>query len=232
MTPEQEKICSIITDTVILLCRTSLVFECEIKLQGILAVTVDSKNFFVVQIDEIVKEQFRDNISESSSSEKQLNKKSFELKYEMDAVENDNACHNRPVNVIQSPNLKTFRQQENEQDDRNFVDHFDHLMTSSAVRVKTEDNLIIAGSARSPEFDDIGYNCGYDVSVDENPLVTSFCDMNKSGTFAKPELFSEEISYDRPTNHKSVSSDCCGTGKFEDMQRLEFRNDVCLHLKH
>lgn len=237
MTPDQEKVCSLLTDTVVLLCRSSLVFECDIKLQGILAVTVDSKNFFVVQIDEVVKEQFRDNnISVSSASEKQLNKKSFELKYEMDADENDNACHiDRPVNVIQSPNLKTFGQQENEPDDRLSVNHLDNLTTSSPeVKVKTEDNLIVANSIRSSVFDEIGYNCGYAVpDCDEDALGTAFCDLNKSRHFAKQELFTEEIAYDRLTDHKSFASDC-GTDEFEGTQRLEFRNNanVCLHLKH
>lgn len=232
MTPDQEKVCSLLTDTVVLLCRSSLVFECDIKLQGILAVTVDSKNFFVVQIDEVVKEQFRDNISESSASENQLNKKSFELKHETDASDNDNACHvNRPVDVIRSPNLKTFKQQENEPDDRLFVDHLDNLMTSShEVKVKIEDNLIVENSTRSSVFDEIGYNCGYNCGYtvpdcDADVLGTAFCDLNKSRNFAKQEQFTEEIVYDRLTNHKSFASDR-GTDEFEGTQRLEFRNNA------
>lgn len=54
MKPEQERVRNLIADTVTLLCRNGLQFQKEMKIQGLLGITLDNSDVFLVQIDEKV----------------------------------------------------------------------------------------------------------------------------------------------------------------------------------
>ena len=52
MKPDQERVKNLLTDTVTLLCRNGLQFQKEIKVQGLLGITLDESEVFLVHIDE------------------------------------------------------------------------------------------------------------------------------------------------------------------------------------
>ena len=51
--PEQERVQHLLQDTVTLLCKNSLQFAKEMKVQGLLGVTLDDDAVFVVHINEL-----------------------------------------------------------------------------------------------------------------------------------------------------------------------------------
>jgi hypothetical protein len=52
MKPDQERVKNLLTDTVTLLCRNGLQFQKRMKVQGLLGITLDDNEVFLVQIDE------------------------------------------------------------------------------------------------------------------------------------------------------------------------------------
>lgn len=52
METDRETIHGLLTDTVVLLCRNSLPFDKSLKVQGLLGITVDETDVYIVQIDE------------------------------------------------------------------------------------------------------------------------------------------------------------------------------------
>ncbi len=54
MKADQDRVSKLLTDTVTLLCKNGLVYNQEIKIQGLLGITLDSKDVFLVQINEVV----------------------------------------------------------------------------------------------------------------------------------------------------------------------------------
>lgn len=51
--PEQERVQHLLQDTVTLLCKNSLQFTKEMKVQGLLGVTLDDSDVFIVHINEL-----------------------------------------------------------------------------------------------------------------------------------------------------------------------------------
>ncbi len=54
MKPDQERVRHLLTDTVTLLCKNGLQFNKEIKVQGLLGITLDQNEVFLVHIDETI----------------------------------------------------------------------------------------------------------------------------------------------------------------------------------
>ncbi len=52
MKAEQERLRSLLTDTVTLLCRNGLQYSTELRVQGLLGITLDDKDVFLVQFNE------------------------------------------------------------------------------------------------------------------------------------------------------------------------------------
>jgi len=59
MKPDQERIKSLLADTVTLLCRNGLHFRHQLCVQGVLGITVDDSDVFIVHINESFTEQVR-----------------------------------------------------------------------------------------------------------------------------------------------------------------------------
>ena len=53
---EQERVKNLLLDTVTLLCKNGLNFKQQMKVQGLLGITLDDDNVFIVHIDEKVGE--------------------------------------------------------------------------------------------------------------------------------------------------------------------------------
>lgn len=53
MKPDQEKVRDLLMDTVGLLCKNGLVFKKQLKIEGLLGITVDNTDVFIVHIDEL-----------------------------------------------------------------------------------------------------------------------------------------------------------------------------------
>lgn len=164
MTPEQEKVSSLITDTVILLCRTGLAFESEIKLQGTLAVTVDSKKFFVIKIDDVVNDKNPSDVSESHARPKQLGTISFGVKHEVDFAENG-VLHRKKPQLSSAASAKplhsteAFSLQKVEPDDASYVQFSEGFPSLAAAPLKGEDDdLILIDMSRNSGVGDTGNN--------------------------------------------------------------------------
>lgn len=56
MNVDQERVRNLLKETVILLCKNGLKFRTNIKVQGLLGITLDSTDIFLVQIDESIYE--------------------------------------------------------------------------------------------------------------------------------------------------------------------------------
>lgn len=56
MKPDQEKVRVLLIDTIALLCKNGLSFKNELKIQGLLGITVDGSDVFIVHIDETFSE--------------------------------------------------------------------------------------------------------------------------------------------------------------------------------
>jgi hypothetical protein len=59
MKPDQERVKTLLADTVTLLCRNGLHFQHQLRVQGVLGVTVDDTDVFIVHINESFTEQGR-----------------------------------------------------------------------------------------------------------------------------------------------------------------------------
>ena len=59
MKPDQERIKTLLADTVTLLCRNGLHFQHQLCVQGVLGITVDDSDVFIVHINESFTEQVR-----------------------------------------------------------------------------------------------------------------------------------------------------------------------------
>lgn len=57
MKPDQERVRSLLTDTVTLLCKNGLNFSKELKVEGVLGITLDGNDVFIVHINEKLTEQ-------------------------------------------------------------------------------------------------------------------------------------------------------------------------------
>lgn len=51
---DQEKVSAVLRETVSLLCRSAVTFQSDIRIQGLLGVTVDGSQVFLIPIDETV----------------------------------------------------------------------------------------------------------------------------------------------------------------------------------
>lgn len=63
MKADQERVKSLLADTVTLLCKNGLFFSKQLKVQGLLGITVDDDEVFIVHIDEL----FRDGVASQSA---------------------------------------------------------------------------------------------------------------------------------------------------------------------
>jgi len=59
MKPDQERIKTLLADTVTLLCRNGLHFQHQLRVQGVLGITIDDSDVFIVHINESFTEQVR-----------------------------------------------------------------------------------------------------------------------------------------------------------------------------
>jgi len=72
MKPEQERIRSLLVDTMCLLCRNGLNFENELKVQAVIGITVDKEECFVVHVNKCFERKTLQEDEESCESEEQL----------------------------------------------------------------------------------------------------------------------------------------------------------------
>lgn len=54
MDEQYEKVCALLTDTIMLMCKNGIQFRSELKVQGLIGLTVD-KHVFIIQVNEVVK---------------------------------------------------------------------------------------------------------------------------------------------------------------------------------
>ena len=52
MRPDQERVRNLLTDTVTLLCKNGLQYQTELRVQGVLGITLDNNDVFIVHIND------------------------------------------------------------------------------------------------------------------------------------------------------------------------------------
>lgn len=62
MKPDQERMKTLLTDTILLLCKNGLCVKRQLKVQGLLGITLDDDDIFLIQIDEMIS----DDVNQSS----------------------------------------------------------------------------------------------------------------------------------------------------------------------
>lgn len=243
MTPEQEKVSSLITDTVILLCRTGLAFESEIKLQGTLAVTVDSKHFFVIKIDDVVNDKFPSDVSESRARPKQLGTISFGVKHEADFAEKGGQHHKKPrlssaASTNSSHSTKAFSLQKVEPDDASYVKFSEGFPSLAAAPVKAEDDdLILVNMSRNPDVGDACNNYGDAGGSFEQLENRELCDGSQLATASSNTSNAKQRTKRKRASQENLYSQWAGPDESsfaayygmtdsEYMQDLESADDI------
>ena len=54
MKPDQERVKSVLIDSIVIMCQKGLNFNCELKLQGVIGITVDYNESFVIHINQTI----------------------------------------------------------------------------------------------------------------------------------------------------------------------------------
>lgn len=68
MKPEQQRISTLLLDTVTLLCRNGLTYKNKLTVQGLIGITIDDSEVFIVHINENTVEECRNNYNEEHSN--------------------------------------------------------------------------------------------------------------------------------------------------------------------
>lgn len=198
MNPEQEKVRSLLTDTISLLCRNGLTFASDVKVQGLLAITIDSKEFFVVQIDETLAENVDDNPIDCADSDQldQLNQtipNPSMRKHETGGQSNQSRLAGRKrarlAAMDEMNDSKNFCSQSSQQDilAGNYQDVFAGGLSSVSAQVKVEDDDLLlvdsdGNSVLTQSYGDYGHS-----GVDMQPNRKDFCGgLSVTGTTAGP----------------------------------------------
>jgi len=72
MKPEQERIRSLLVDTISLLCRNGLSFENELRVQAVIGVSIDKEECFLVHVNKCFERQLLNEDEENCESEERL----------------------------------------------------------------------------------------------------------------------------------------------------------------
>ena len=67
MKADQERVTKLLNDTVTLLCKNGLIYQNEIKVQGLLGITLDKNEVFIVHINETIGSTGKESSSDGSS---------------------------------------------------------------------------------------------------------------------------------------------------------------------
>lgn len=110
MKADQERVKTLLADTVTLLCKNGLFFSKQLKVQGLLGITVDDDEVFIVHIDEL----FKDGVASQSTlpSATNPNVVATESVDEligpvlMENLSNENSSKSCSSNLANSPSLK------------------------------------------------------------------------------------------------------------------------------
>lgn len=110
MKADQERVKTLLADTVTLLCKNGLFFSKQLKVQGLLGITVDDDEVFIVHIDEL----FKDGVASQSTlpSAANPNVVATESVDEligpvlMENLANENSSKSCSSNLANSPSLK------------------------------------------------------------------------------------------------------------------------------
>lgn len=72
MKPDQERVRSLLTDTITLLCKNGLHFKKQLKVEGLIGVTLDDDEVFIVHLNEIVEDFTTSSQAIEQDNEKRL----------------------------------------------------------------------------------------------------------------------------------------------------------------
>lgn len=102
---DQDRIQTLLKDTVVMLCRNGLVYQSEIRIQGLLGITVDSSDVFLVSMDEIINCHTGETIE--SASRPFENRPSEVLQGHANSPHSKRICHSRDNQWSSMPNEST-----------------------------------------------------------------------------------------------------------------------------
>lgn len=151
MKPEQERIRSLLVDTISLLCRNGLNFENEVRVQAVIGITLDKDECFVVHINKC----FERLEEENCENEQQLNESLQETA--------DAAAATQPADesaeVIQSTQELSVKNLSPCGSEQNKRSHHQQQVSANSVALdectpKSEVQVAKSGSAKHEAFDD------------------------------------------------------------------------------
>ena len=76
---EVNRIRGLLSEAVSVLCKASLSYRTDFHIEGLVGITIDSEEIFLVKLDEVVKKPLLDNASAGPGNELQKGMISFEL---------------------------------------------------------------------------------------------------------------------------------------------------------
>lgn len=114
MKPEQERLRVLLVDTIALLCKSGLGFKNELKIQGLLGITIDGNDIFIVHLDETFQESpahSRRNVSARRDAETRLVPAPVAELNESLALSVDNAPSPRSVHKRSKMDVQPVKQE-------------------------------------------------------------------------------------------------------------------------
>ena len=128
--PEQERVRSLIADTVSLLCKNGLNYTKEFSIEGLLGITLDSDEVFLVNIKEVVKMDLGNDDGSSDASESAVSHSSKKKRRrkrknkETDSSNEEDATSNfaqENSSSLGEPPAKNIKQEEEDEDEDDLV---------------------------------------------------------------------------------------------------------------
>ena len=115
MRPDQERVRNLLLDTVTLLCKNGLDFKREMKVQGLIGITLDDQDVFLVHFDELNEIPHASQDEEAETPEKSSTKRRSSEAIDLDVSEGPQTKHQKKHHSHHSPKRldlsSTLRQQ-------------------------------------------------------------------------------------------------------------------------
>ena len=83
---EVDRIRGLLSEAVSVLCKASLSYRTDFHIEGLVGITIDSEEIFLVKLDEIVKKPLLDNVSVGNDFQKGIVLSKMILNYSHQAI--------------------------------------------------------------------------------------------------------------------------------------------------
>lgn len=145
---DKEKLRMLLTEAVLVLCKSGLQYNSEILIEGLIGVTLDKADTFIVNINKTAKAAHEDTDSDSEDSGSNVGSFTSKLKSSHNKFVNKRSHSESPIDLSCFPSEKSRRLNENETSQKRFP-----------VEVTNNDNETFSLGVCKQEPPDVGYPC-------------------------------------------------------------------------